>query len=79
MQRAMIGGTMLLAGDIGGTKTALAVFSPARGPRAPLAHAQFASADFPDLSTIVREFLTQVRLPIRAGTNVGDTRGNRPS
>lgn len=56
---------MLLAGDIGGTKTALAVFSPARGPRAPLAHAQFASADFPDLSTIVREFLTMVRLPIR--------------
>lgn len=56
---------MLFADDIGGTKTALAVFSPERGPCAPLAHAQFASAESPDLSTIAREFLTQVRLPIR--------------
>lgn len=60
----MIGGSMLLAGDIGGTKTELAVFSPERGPRVPLAHAQFASMEYPNLSAIVRAFLTQVRLPI---------------
>jgi glucokinase len=55
---------MLLAGDIGGTKTSLAVFSPEDGPRAPLAEATFPSADYPSLEALVREFLGQVSLPI---------------
>jgi glucokinase len=55
---------MLLAGDIGGTKTNLAVFSPEDGPRAPLAEATFPSADYPSLEALVHEFLGQVSLPV---------------
>jgi len=55
---------MLLAGDIGGTKTNLAVFSPEDGPRAPLAEATFPSADYPSLEALVREFLSQVSLSV---------------
>ena len=55
---------MLLAGDIGGTKTDLAIFSPEGGPRAPLARAAFPSAKYPDLATMVREFLDTARQPV---------------
>jgi glucokinase len=55
---------MLLAGDIGGTKTNLAVFSPKDGPRAPLAEVTFPSADYPSLEALVREFLAQVDLKV---------------
>jgi glucokinase len=55
---------MLLAGDIGGTKTALGIFSPDAGPRAPLAEASFPSAHYSDLESLVREFLHQVNLPV---------------
>jgi glucokinase len=48
---------MLLAGDIGGTKTSLAIYSPERGPRAPLADATFPSAAYPSLEALLREFL----------------------
>ncbi|MGD9028477.1 MAG: glucokinase [Anaerolineae bacterium] len=51
---------MLLAGDIGGTKTNLAVFSPDRGPQEPLQEATFPSADYPSLGAIAREFLQQI-------------------
>ncbi len=40
---------MLLAGDIGGTKTDLAVFSHEAGPHSPLVQAEMHSADFPSL------------------------------
>lgn len=55
---------MLLAGDIGGTKTALGVFSPDAGPRVPLAEASFSSTHYESLETLVREFLVQVNLPV---------------
>lgn len=55
---------MLLVGDIGGTKTDLGVISPEAGPRAPLAQAEFKSGIYPDLEAIVREFLSQITLPI---------------
>ncbi|HLH73211.1 MAG TPA: glucokinase, partial [Chloroflexota bacterium] len=55
---------MLLAGDIGGTKTDLAVFSVEAGPRKPLAQAEFPSRTYPSLEAIVREFLVQVGVPI---------------
>jgi glucokinase len=50
---------MLLAGDIGGTKTNLAVFSPETGWRVPLAGATFSSADYPSFETLLREFLAR--------------------
>jgi glucokinase len=55
---------MLLAGDIGGTKSALAIFSSERGPRVPLAQAEYQSGDFPDLATIVHTFLATTALPV---------------
>lgn len=55
---------MLLAGDIGGTKTDLAIFSPGSGPRAPLAQAEYPSGDYPSLEAIVGEFLAGCKLPI---------------
>jgi glucokinase len=55
---------VLLAGDIGATKTNLAIFSPEDGPRAPLAEATFPSADYPSLEALVREFLSQVALKV---------------
>jgi glucokinase len=48
---------MLLAGDIGGTKTTLAVFSPEKGWRVPEAEATFPSADYPSLEALAQEFL----------------------
>jgi glucokinase len=54
----------LLAGDIGGTKTNLAVYASQTGPRAPLAEATFPSADYPSLETLVREFLSQIDLQV---------------
>jgi len=53
---------MLLAGDIGGTKTNLAIFSPEAGPREPLAEATLPSTGYPSLEALVREFLSQVEL-----------------
>lgn len=55
---------MLLAGDIGGTKTALAVYSADRGPREPLAERIFPSAEYPSLEAIAREYIAQVDLPV---------------
>ncbi len=55
---------LLLAGDIGGTKTKLALFSPGTGPREPLAQETFPSARYPSLEALVREFLAQVDLAV---------------
>ena len=55
---------MLLAGDIGGTKTALAIFSSENGPRAPLTQAEYHSGDYPDLAAVVRTFLAATALPV---------------
>jgi glucokinase len=46
---------MLLVGDIGGTKTDLALFSAERGPRAPIAQKRFGSGAYPSLEAIVGE------------------------
>jgi len=55
---------MLIAGDIGGTKTDLAIYSMETGPHAPLAQAQFHSADYPSLQVMVLQFLAQAKIPI---------------
>src|SRR5712692_4728262 len=56
--------TMLLAGDIGGTKTAIGVFSEETGPHTPLAEAEVHSADYPSLEAIAREFLKKTGLQV---------------
>ena len=48
---------MLIAGDIGGTKTRLALVSPDAGPRKFVAEREFHSADFKGLQPIVEAFL----------------------
>ncbi len=50
---------MLLAGDIGGTKTLLGLYKPESGARQPVAQAEFHSANYPGLDEVVREFLGQ--------------------
>jgi glucokinase len=52
---------MLLAGDIGGTKTSLAIISPEVGARAPLAEGTFPSAKYAGLEEPVQEFLADAR------------------
>jgi len=55
---------MLIAGDIGGTKTDLAIFSREAGPHAPLVQEEVHSAAYPSLQALVTEFLEKVKIPI---------------
>jgi glucokinase len=55
---------MLLAGDIGGTKTDLAIYSVEAGPHSPLAEGEFRSAEYPSLQAIATEFLFKAKVPI---------------
>ncbi len=57
---------MLLAGDIGGTNTRLAIFSKEKGLRSPVIETDFPSRQFPDFITIVRRFLKDVKAKIDA-------------
>jgi glucokinase len=52
---------MLIAGDIGGTKTLLALYDPAQGPRRPVAQDEFPSARYEGLESMVEEFLGRHR------------------
>ena len=55
---------MLIAGDIGGTKTDLAIYSIESGPHAPLVQRQIHSADYPSLQAVVTEFLAQAKVSV---------------
>ncbi|HEY7127714.1 MAG TPA: glucokinase [Ktedonobacterales bacterium] len=55
---------MLLAGDIGGTKTNLAIFSPKGDLREPQLEATFPSSHYPSLEAVVQEFLGQTNLKV---------------
>jgi glucokinase len=55
---------MLIAGDIGGTKTDLAIYSLESGPHAPLAQTEVHSADYPTLQAMVKEFLSNVKMSV---------------
>ena len=55
---------MLIAGDIGGTKTDLAIYSTDSGPHTPLAQTEVHSADYPSLQAMVKEFLAQVKMSV---------------
>lgn len=56
----------VLAGDIGGTKTLLALYSHAGGMRAPLAESSFPSSQYDSLDAVVHEFLKQTGATIEA-------------
>jgi glucokinase len=56
---------MLLAGDIGGTKTNLAIYSPDAGPRAPVKEATFPSGRYASLEELARDFLMQVDVNVK--------------
>lgn len=57
---------MILAGDIGGTKTNLALFSSEAGPHRPQAEATYASAQYASLDAVVAAFLATYAAPIEA-------------
>ncbi|PYX80648.1 MAG: glucokinase [Acidobacteria bacterium] len=59
---------MLIAGDIGGTKTDLAIYSIESGPHAPLAQTEVHSRDYPSLQAMVAEFLAQVKVSVDAAS-----------
>ena len=50
---------VLIAGDIGGTKTLLALYTRERGPRQSVAQAEFHSANYEGLENMVEEFLAR--------------------
>jgi len=55
---------MLLTGDIGGTKTQLAIFSPEKGPHEAIIDRVYPSGQFANLEAIVQAFMAEVNLPI---------------
>lgn len=57
---------MLIAGDIGGTKTLLALYTPQDGARKPLQQTEFHSANYASLGDIVREFVAKSPQPVQA-------------
>lgn len=59
---------MLIAGDVGGTKTDLAIYSKESGPHAPLAQIEVHSSDYPSLQAIVAEFLSKTKMPVEAAS-----------
>ena len=56
-----------LIGDIGGTKTILAVFSSEKGPHEPLVERTYQSGQYATFEAIVSEFLAAVQLPVERG------------
>lgn len=62
---------IILAGDVGGSKTVLAAFSRDDGKMRPLARAVFASREFPSLSAVIERFLAGRQLvPVAAAFGI---------
>lgn len=59
---------MLLAGDVGGTKTNLALFADELSLSTPVVEATFVSAEYSGLDAIVTDFLAQHPQPIERAT-----------
>jgi glucokinase len=58
---------MLIVGDIGGTKTLLALFKRGDDPRRPRVEKEYHSAAFPSLATMARTFLKETGETAEAG------------
>lgn len=54
----------VLIGDIGGTKTILAIFSSEAGPRLPLAEKTYQSTKYTTFEAMVSEFLDEVKIQV---------------
>ena len=52
----------LLAGDIGGTKTILALYSFKKGPLQPLFESSYQSNAYPGLDAIISDFFSQTNI-----------------
>lgn len=50
---------VILAGDVGGTKTQLALFETGASARSPRARNRYSSRDFPSLESLVKAFLSE--------------------
>ncbi|MDT8273666.1 MAG: glucokinase [Desulfomonilia bacterium] len=72
---------VLIAGDIGGTKTNLGLFSLEGGPRSPLEEATYRSADYASLEKICAEFIaaTGAKVSFGAFGVAGPVSGTRAS
>ncbi len=57
---------MLIAGDIGGTKTLLALYAPEQGGRKSVQEKLYHSADYKSLDDIVRAFIADTGAKVRA-------------
>jgi glucokinase len=57
---------LVLAADVGGTKTDIAIFSADAGVRAPIARATFQNHRYAGLEAIAREFLDRTKLAVVA-------------
>ncbi|MGC9396636.1 MAG: glucokinase [Anaerolineae bacterium] len=55
----------LLAGDVGGTKTNVAIYSREAGLHAPLLMETFPSAAYKGLADLVKEFLSRTEIPVK--------------
>jgi glucokinase len=62
---------MLLAGDIGGTKTVLALMAPEKDIRQPMREATYPSADYLSLSAIIAEFLSGIDIDLVNAASFG--------
>ncbi len=54
----------VLVGDIGGTKTILAVFSSEQGPRKPLSERTYQSAQYDTFKAMVHDYLEEVKVDV---------------
>lgn len=57
---------MLIAGDVGGTKTLLGLYKPDAGARRPVLQTEFHSADYAGLDLVVKEFISKCDGPVEA-------------
>ena len=58
-------GTVILAGDVGGTKTYLALYSATGSDFEPVAEARYATPDYPSLGALLQAFVQETgRQPV---------------
>ncbi len=64
-------GKMLIAGDVGGTKTALALYAPGSSPHEPLIQRTYQSREFSGLTELLKRFLADTRCSDARQASIG--------